>query len=58
MTAKYEEPKVMQELHAIRARHYEETKHLTRTEYVRSVHEEAQKIAKKYGFKIAKNSPG
>jgi predicted DsbA family dithiol-disulfide isomerase len=52
MTAKYEESRVMRELHEIRAKHYEETKHMTSEEYVRSVNEEARKIAEKYGLKF------
>lgn len=52
MTAKYEEPRVMRELHEIRARHYEETKHMSSEEYVKSVNEEARKIAEKYGLKF------
>jgi len=52
MTAKYEEPRVMRELHEIRASHYEETKHMTSEEYVKSVNEEARKITEKYGLKF------
>lgn len=52
MTAKYEEPRVMRELHEIRAKHYEETKHMTSEEYVKSVNEGAKKIAEKYGLKF------
>lgn len=52
MKAKYEEPRVMRELHEIRARHYEETKHMTDEEYVKHVNEEARKIAEKYNLKF------
>ena len=52
MTAKYEEPRAMREFHEIRARRYEKTKHMTSEEYVKSVNEEARKIAEKYGLKI------
>jgi hypothetical protein len=34
-TNNYEEPRVMRELHAIREKHYEETKHMTDEEYVK-----------------------
>jgi hypothetical protein len=37
MKTKYEEPRVMRELHEIRARHYEETKHMTLTDRPLSV---------------------
>ena len=52
MTAKYEEPRVMRELHEIRAKHYEETKHLTAAERAKLINEEARKIAEKYGLKF------
>jgi hypothetical protein len=56
MTMKYEEPRVMQELHAIREKHYEETKHMTEEEYIRWVNERSRKVMKEYGmeFKYAK----
>lgn len=49
---KYEEPKIMKEIHAIRAKHYEETKHLSQDEYVRSVHEEVERILAKHNLKL------
>jgi hypothetical protein len=49
---KYEEPRVMRELHEIRAKHYEETKHMTAEERARSINEEARKIAEKYNLKF------
>jgi hypothetical protein len=50
MKTKYEEPRVMRELHEIRAKHYEETKHMTDEEYVKHVNEEARKIAKEHNL--------
>ena len=52
MSRKYEEPRVMQELHAIRVKHYEATKHMTPEERARSTNEAAYKIADKYGMKL------
>jgi predicted DsbA family dithiol-disulfide isomerase len=52
MKAKYEEPRVMRELHEIRVRHYEETKHMTDEEYVKHVNEAARKIAEEYNLKF------
>ena len=49
---KIEEPRVMKELHEIRAKHYEETKHMSRSEYVKSIREEARKIAEKYNLEF------
>jgi hypothetical protein len=46
----YEEPRVMQDLHAIREKHYEETKHMTDEEYVKWVNEKARKIMQEYGM--------
>lgn len=48
----YEEPRVMRELHEIRAKRYEETKHMTAEERAKSTNEEARKIAEKYGLKF------
>lgn len=48
----YEEPRVMRKLHEIRAKHYEETKHMTAEERAKSTNEEARKIAEKYGLKF------
>ena len=52
MKTKYEEPKLLQELHEIRAKHYEETKHMTDEEYVQAVHQEVQEIMEKYNLKL------
>jgi hypothetical protein len=49
---KIEEPKVMRELHEIRAKHYEDTKHMTREEYVNHINEEGLKVMKKYNLKL------
>lgn len=47
---KNNEPKVMRELHEIREKHYEKTKHLTFKELAKSINENAEKVIKKYGF--------
>jgi shikimate kinase len=52
MKQKYEEPRVMRELHAIRAKHYEETKHMTAEERARSTNAAAQRIVERYGLKL------
>jgi protein-disulfide isomerase-like protein with CxxC motif len=57
MPAKYEEPKIMQEIHAIREKHYEETKHMTSEEYVKSVHEEVKRIMEKHNVKFKIEEP-
>jgi hypothetical protein len=46
------EPKVMRELHEIRAEHYEETKHMTDEEFINHVNDEGLKIMKKYNMKL------
>ena len=45
-----EEPKAMREIHEIRARHYEETKNLTRKEYIKGVRENVREFLNKYGL--------
>ena len=50
MTIKFEEPRAMRELHAIREKHYEETKHITTEEYIKWVNERARKVMKEYGM--------
>jgi hypothetical protein len=52
MKLKYEEPRVMRELHEIRAKHYEETKHMTDEEYINHVNTEGLEIMKKYNMKL------
>lgn len=52
MKQKYEEPRVMRDLHAIRAKHYEETKHMTAAERAKTTNEAARKIAERYGLKF------
>lgn len=52
METKDNEPKVMRELHEIRAEHYEETKHMTAEELAKSINEEARKIAEKHNLKF------
>lgn len=47
-----EEPRVMRELHEIRAKNYERTKHMTSEEYVNFVNERAKEIMKKYNLKF------
>ena len=49
-TNNYEEPKAMRELHAIREKHYEETKHMTDAEYVKWVNDKARKVMREYGM--------
>lgn len=57
MPVRYEEPKIMREIHAIREKHYEETKHMTSEEYARSVHEEVKRIMEKYNVKFKIEEP-
>lgn len=45
-----EEPKVMRELHQIREKHYEETKHMTFKEKMKATEEEAKRVMKEYGI--------
>ncbi len=52
MKQRYEEPRVMRELHAIRVKHYEETKHMTAAERAKKTNEAARKIAERYGLKF------
>ena len=47
---KIEEPRAMRELHELRAQHYEETKNMTREEYVKWINEKARKVMKEYGI--------
>jgi len=49
---KINEPKLIRELHEIRAEHYEETKHMTSEELTKSINEEARKIAEKHNLKF------
>ena len=44
------EPKAMREIHEIRAKIYEETKHMTSKEQTEFYHREAEEIVKKYGL--------
>ena len=50
MTTRHGESRVMQELYAIREKHYQETKHMTDEEYVKWINEKARKIMKEYGM--------
>lgn len=52
MAMNLEEPKVMRELHELRAQHYEKTKNLTPKELAESINEEARKIAEQYNLKF------
>ncbi len=45
-----EEPQVMKELHEIRAKHYEESKHLSTEEYINQINEKGKEIMKKYNI--------
>ncbi len=47
---KNNEPRVMNELHEIREKNYQKTKHLTFKELAKSINENAEKVMKKYGF--------
>ena len=47
---KLKEPKMMEELHKIRVRHFEETKHLTNKEKAEKINKEAEETLKKYGM--------
>jgi hypothetical protein len=47
---KLKEPRMMEELHKIRIRRYEETKHLTNKEKAEKINKEAEEILKKYGM--------
>jgi len=44
--------KVLDELHKIREKHYEETKHLSAKELVERIHKEGKEAAEKLGLKI------
>jgi len=52
MKMKYEEPRVMRELHEIRVKHYEETKNMTDEEYINHLNDEGLKVMKKYHMKL------
>jgi len=52
----YEEPEPMREIHRIREKFYEETKHLSGKELIAKVHKEAQEAIEKYGLKFKKHS--
>jgi hypothetical protein len=56
-TNEYEEPRVMRELHAIREKHYEETKHMTDEEYIKWVNEKARKVMREYGMESKYENP-
>lgn len=47
-----EEPRVMRELHEIRAKYYEETKHFTAEERAKQINENTRRIAEKYNLKF------
>lgn len=51
---KNSEPRVMRELHEIRAKHYEETKHMSFSELAKSINEEAERVMKEYGLSFKK----
>jgi hypothetical protein len=52
MAMNLEEPRVMRELHELRAKHYEKTKYLTPKELAESINEGARKIAEQYNLKF------
>ena len=47
-----EEPEPMREIHAIREKHYEETKNLSTAELLKKIHSDAQKAIKKYKINV------
>ncbi len=47
---KKNEPRVMKELHEIREKNYEKTKHMTFKELAKSINEKAEKVMKEYRF--------
>ncbi len=47
MRYKYKEPKAMREIHKIREKIYEETKHLSPEKRIRLIHERVEKFLKK-----------
>ena len=47
---KNNEPRVMRELHEIREKNYEKTKHLSFKEIAKTINENAEKVMRKYGF--------
>ena len=53
---KIKELEPMKEIHDIRIKHYEETKNLSREEYWKKVHSEAQSVIKKYKIKVTELS--
>lgn len=50
----YKEPEVMRDIHEIQEKIYEETKDMTSKEYIKFIHESAERAKKKYGLKFKK----
>ena len=46
------EPRAVREIHAIREKIYEETKHLTREERIKRINDKGQRLAAEFGFTI------
>ena len=47
-----EEPKLMQEIHEIRHKIYEEDKHLSPKELVAKINRNAEELIRRYGLKL------
>ena len=51
------EPRAMREIHEIREKIYEETKHMTPEEQTELTRKEAQEMIDKYGLNIKRSEP-
>ena len=51
------EPRAMREIHKIRERIYEETKHMSPEERAAHANEQAQKLIDQYGLKVKRPDP-
>jgi hypothetical protein len=52
----FRESESIKELHIIREKMYENTKHMSGKEFIEYIHKKAEGMEKKYGLKLAKAS--